>query len=134
MTRVLSIIFGIVVLALVATGLTEAAMAFGQHQSTSPEPTTKKTVVVTPKAVTTVTTTPAPVATPASAAPAAPTQPTATVNGFVHMRSSATTDSSIIYNLNAGDVVSYDSVDDGLWQAVVYQGSPGYIYKSYLNY
>jgi uncharacterized protein YgiM (DUF1202 family) len=133
-TRVLSIIFGITVLALVATGLTEAAMAIGQSQSTSPEPAAKKVVVVTTKPATVIPAT-APKVTPTPpATPVTPVEPTATVNGFVHLRASATTSSAIITDLNAGDVVSYNSVDAGLWQAVTYQGTDGYVYKSYLNY
>ncbi len=132
MTRALSIIFGIVVLALVATGLTEAAMALGQKQATSPEPTIKQTVVAPPKAAPTVAPVVAPVV--ATPAPAAPVLPTATVNGFVHMRASATTASSIITNLNTGDVVTYTTVDTGLWQAVSFHGIDGYVYKTYLNY
>ena len=132
MIRILSIILGITTLAIVATGFTEASMALSQHQTTSPEPTTKQTTVVTPKATTTVT--PATTPTVAPAAPVTPVLPTATVNGFVHIRASATTSSVIITDLNAGDVVSYASVDSGLWQAVTFQGTSGYIYKSYLNY
>jgi len=131
MQRVFSIILGITTLAVVASGLTEAAMALGQHQTTSPEPTVKKTVVATPKAATTIMKV-TPSTTPTT--PATPAPPTATVNGFVHMRSSATTDSSILFDLNAGDTVTYTTVDPGLWQSVVFHGFHGYIYKSYLNY
>jgi uncharacterized protein YgiM (DUF1202 family) len=50
------------------------------------------------------------------------------------MRAAATTSSAIVTDLNAGDTVSYAQVDAGLWQAVTFQGAPGYVYKSYLNY
>jgi hypothetical protein len=49
MTRILSIIFGITVLALVATGLTEASLAIGKHQTTSPEPVKPVVTIVKPK-------------------------------------------------------------------------------------
>jgi uncharacterized protein YgiM (DUF1202 family) len=114
-------------LALIATGLTEASLALGKTQTTSPEPAHK---VTTPAVKTT---TVKPVA-PISAAPTAPVLPTATVNGFVHMRSSPTTSASIIIDLNAGDVVSYSKVDPGPWQSIIYQGTYGYVYNTYLNF
>jgi uncharacterized protein YgiM (DUF1202 family) len=132
-TRILSIVFGITVMALMATALTETSLALGKPQTTSPEPAHKTATVTTKKKTVTVVATPTPAPTPA-ATPAVPATPTATVNGFVHMRASATTSSAIITDLNAGDVVSYTQEDDGLWQAVTYQGQNGFIYKSYLNY
>jgi uncharacterized protein YgiM (DUF1202 family) len=134
MTRILATVFGITVLALLASGLAEASLALNSPQTTSPEPAVKATVV-SPKVVQKVTpaTTPTPASTP-TPTPATPTVPTATVNGFVHMRASATTSSAILLDLNAGNVVQYSSVDAGLWQAVTYHGQAGYVYKSYLNY
>ena len=134
MTRILSIVFGITALALLASILTETSLALGTRQTTSPEPVHQATVV-SPKVIPKTTPTPAP--TPAvtpTPAPVAPALPTATVNGFVHLRASATTSSAIIIDLNVGNVVQYAQVDAGLWQAVTYNGQNGYIYKSYLNY
>lgn len=125
MIRVLAIIFGITVLALLASGLTEASLVLGHKQMTSIEPTHIASPVPTP-----------PVPTPPVLPPvvAAPVTPTATVNAFVHMRADRSTSSAIVTDLNAGAAVQYAKIDDGLWQAVTYQGQSGYVYKSYLNY
>jgi hypothetical protein len=131
-TRTLATVFGITVLALLASGLTEASLALGSRQTISPEPM-QKIAVVSPKVITTVKPPPAALV-PAPAVPATPAQLSATVNGFVHLRSAATTSSPILVDLNAGNVVQYTAVDSGLWQAVTYQGQSGYVYKSYLNY
>ena len=127
MLRLLSTILGIVMLALIATALTETSLAVGKTQTTSPEPATKAVTTTAKPATPTASTTTTP-------SPAAPASPTATVNGYVHMRTSPTTSASIVFDLNAGDVVSYGQVDDGLWQTVTYQGIHGYIYKTYLDY
>lgn len=132
MTRIFLIVFGILVLALVASGLTEAALVIGRPLSVSVEPK----VPATPKPVTpaspTVAPTPAPA--PVTPAPAAVPLPTATVNGFVHMRADRSTAAVIITDLYAGNTVQYTQVDAGLWQAVIYQGQNGFVYKTYLNY
>lgn len=136
--RLLSIVFGILVLAAMASGLTEAALVIGRPQAILVEPTPP----VAPKPVTPAPVTPVPVV-PAPAVVAAPTpppppvaatQPTATINGYVHMRADRSTASAIIADLYAGYSVNYPQVDAGLWQFVTYRGQNGYVYKTYLNY
>jgi uncharacterized protein YgiM (DUF1202 family) len=120
-----STIFGILVLALLSAGLVETSLALGQHQSISPEPTKTKSPNIHINSSTPM---------PITVVPVQPTLSTATVNGFVHLRSAPNTSADILYDLNSGSSVSYTQVDDGLWQAVTYQGYKGYVYKSYLNY
>jgi len=136
MIRITSIVFGILVLALIASGLTEAALVIGRPQAVLVEPTVPAAPKpVTPKPVVPVPVEPAPAApAPAPTPTPAATLPTATINGYVHMRADRSTASAIIADLYAGYIVSYHQVDAGLWQFVTYQGQNGYVYKTYLNY
>jgi len=134
MIRITSIVFGILVLALIASGLTEAALVIGRPQAVLVEPTVPAAPKpVTPKPVVPVPVEPAPAA-PAPAPTPAATLPTATINGYVHMRADRSTASAIIGDLYAGYAVNYQQVDAGLWQFVTYQGQNGFVYKTYLNY
>ena len=127
-----TVVGGVLVLALIAAGLTEATVAFGSHgrltNSTALRPATPTpTPTPTPTAVPTPTPTPAPTATPVPAR-------TAITNGFVHMRASNTTSSAILIDLNAGTRVELLAYSDNLWQQVRYNGYVGYIWKGYLAY
>jgi uncharacterized protein YgiM (DUF1202 family) len=131
MARV-TVVGGVLILALLAAGLTEATVALGPHgriandaalrpATPTPTPTPAPTAVPTPEP------TPEPTATPVPAR-------TATTNGFVHMRASNTTASAIIIDLNAGSKVELLAYSDNLWQQVRYSGYTGYIWKAYLAY
>jgi uncharacterized protein YgiM (DUF1202 family) len=123
-----------------AAGFTETTLAVGSrglitddsalsvlHPRAKATPSPKPSVTATPAS----TATPVPVA---SATPVVPAAGTATTNSFVHMRSSNTTTSDILFNLDGGTVVTLLPYSDGSWQQVEYNGTPGYIFKSYLSY
>jgi len=131
----------LVILAVLAGGLTEATMALGGRgslandillrplklgasPSVSPSTTPKPTVSATPS--------PTPVATPAPT----PAVPTATTNSYpiVHMRVGKSASTAIVTDLNGGTVVQLLSDSDAQWQQVRYNGFTGYIYKIYLTY
>jgi N-acetylmuramoyl-L-alanine amidase len=124
------------VLALLAAGLTEATLAVGDRGRTSDDsvvqtplrPTVSAKPVVAPVVGATPTFTPVPTTGPT------PSGPAATTNSFVHMRAAASTSSAILYNLNGGTVVQLLSWSDPLWQEVQYNGTTGYVYKTYLAY
>ena len=138
MSRVLAILGGIAVLALLAGGLTEATLAFGHRGGISddtslrpvmtmhmvtPSPTNKPSVTPTPVLVT-------PQATPTPTSSGS----TAMTNSFVHLRASTSTSSAILANLDGGTTVRLLPYTDSLWQEVEYNGTAGYIYKTYLTY
>ncbi len=137
MGRVLATLSAVLILALVAGGLTEATLAYGHGvgQDTvankpTQTPTQESSPKPTPKASTPVAT-PSPTPTPT---PSPSTAPTATTSSFVHMRSGMSTATSIVLNLNTGSVVTLLSGGDAAWQEVEYGGYQGYVYKSYLIY
>jgi uncharacterized protein YgiM (DUF1202 family) len=125
---------GVLVLALLAGGMTEATLAIGHRGSinddtkerpahssaatSSPKATPKPSMPVTPA----VTATPTPAATPTPG-------PTVTTNSFVHMRADKSTSSQIIANLDGGTVLQELPDSDSQWQQVMYNGTKGYVYK-----
>lgn len=139
MSRVLAILGGVLVLALVAGGLTEATLAFGHSGSIGDDaslrsPAGLRTVKPTasPKPSATVAATPA--ATSAPTPSPTPAGRQATTNSFVHLRASNSTSSNILANLDGGTVVQLLPYSDSLWQEVQYNGLTGYVYASYLSY
>jgi len=137
--RAAAILAGVLVLALVAGGLTEATLAIGHQgvisddtlvraglRKASPKPS--PTASVSPKAT--------PASTPSASVtpPSTPALPTATTNSFVHLRASNSTSSAIIDNLNGGTVVRLLPYSDSQWQQVQVNGETGYVFKSYLTY
>jgi uncharacterized protein YgiM (DUF1202 family) len=134
--RVAATLGGVLVLAVCAGVLTEASLALGHRGGivddtlfrpaahTSPSATPKPTP--TPSKTPTLTPTVTPTPTPAG--------PVAVTNGFVHLRSAATTSSAILTDLQAGTTVHLLSYSDASWQQVSVNGFTGYIFKSYLRY
>ncbi len=133
---------GVLVLALVAIGLTEATLALGRTNRTAddvllrplglsssptPSPSPTPTPTATPVATPVATPTPAPTPTPVAG-------PRATTNAFVHMRAGKSTSSAILIDLNGGTVVALLPDADSQWQQVRYNGLVGYIFKAYLAY
>jgi hypothetical protein len=143
MSRALATLGGVLVLALLAGGLTEATLAVGGRgtiandallrpmatstTNTSVQSKVKATPTATPKPTPSVTSSPTPSPSPTSAN-------TATTNAFVHLRAGASTSTAILLNLNGDTQVELLSYSDPQWQEVEYQGTIGYVYKSYLSY
>ena len=133
---------GVMILALIAGGLTEATLAWGHRGRLAND--TLERPVITPKSRVPVAATPTPTPKVASATPATPTPapaPTATpsgpqgvTNSFVHMRAGKTTSTPILADLEAGTRVEILSDSDAQWQQVRYNGNVGYLYKLYLDY
>lgn len=142
MGRIVATAGGVLVLALLAAGLTEATLAVGDRGRTSDDSTlqatTRPTVSTKPSDTPVASTTPSasatPKATPTPTPAPTPAGPVATTNAFVHMRAAASTSSAILYNLNGGTVVQLLPWSDQLWQEVQYNGTTGYIYRTYLAY
>jgi uncharacterized protein YgiM (DUF1202 family) len=139
MSRLLAILGGVLILALVAGGLTEATLAFGRSggagDDTSLRPVGKQQLArstPSPKPTASVVATPA--LTPAPTPSPTPSGPQATTNSFVHLRASNSTSSAILANLDGGTLVQLLPYSDSVWQEVQYNGTTGYIYKSYLTY
>jgi uncharacterized protein YgiM (DUF1202 family) len=139
MGRGIAILSGILILALMAGGLTEAALALGHHggagddtvaRTMPPTPSGSPTPSTTPSMAPSPSVTPTPVATPV----AAPAGKTAVTNSFVHMRAGKSIYSNILTDLNAGAVVEVLADSDAQWQQVRYNGLTGYIFKLYLTY
>lgn len=135
MSRLFAILGGVLVLALVAGGLTEATLAFGHSggagddaslRPAATQPTAKPTASPKPAA------TPAPTAAPTPSPTPAGRQ--ATTNSFVHLRASNSTSSAILANLDGGTMLELLPYSDSAWQEVQYNGTTGYVYKSYLTY
>jgi hypothetical protein len=138
MGRVLATLSGVLVLALLAGGLTEAALAVGHRGGISDDAKLRPQARESPavRSMPSIIPTPSPTATPAPTVSPSPVAilPKAVTNSFVHMRASNSTNSAILYDLNAGTVVNLLPVADAQWQEVQYAGSVGYIYRSYLTY
>lgn len=134
MGRGLTILSGILILALLAGGLTEAALALGHRGGVgevvvrTPSPSPRASA--TPVATATPSATPTPTATPV----ATPSAKTAVTNSFVHMRAGKSIYTNILTDLNAGMVVEVLPDSDAQWQQVRYKGMIGYIFKLYLTY
>jgi hypothetical protein len=139
-SRWLAIMGGVLILALLAGGLTEVALAFGRMNSTADDvlvrPMDQRSVAPTPTP--TPTPTPAPPSTPTPTLTLTPTPtpagPTAVTNGFVRLRASNTTASAVLAELNGGTRVQLLPVSDSQWQKVQYGNLVGYIFKAYLRY
>lgn len=137
MGRVLATLVGVLVLALLAGGMTEATLAIGhrgliaddtkERPAKSPTPSPKPTVHATGTPVATATPTPTATTTPIPG-------PTVVTNSFVHMRSDKSFNASIIANLDGGTVLQELPDSDSQWQQVMYNGQKGYVYKTYLTY
>jgi uncharacterized protein YgiM (DUF1202 family) len=89
-------------------------------------------VVAAPKPATKATPKPATAAASASTAPVA--GKTAITSTYVHLRAAESTTSTILAQLPPGTTLQLGSDSDPTWQAVTYQGKPGYVYRAYLNY
>jgi len=63
-----------------------------------------------------------------------PVSKTATTNSFVNVRGGKSVSTPIIARLEAGTTIELRSDADTTWQGVIYQGKPGYIYRSYIQY
>lgn len=72
---------------------------------------------------------PTPIATPTPIQ-----QRTAVTNGFVRMRESKSTSSTIVTELQAGSTVILGNDETSLWQQATYGQFSGYIWKTYLSY
>ena len=133
----------LVILAVLAGGLTEATMALGGRGSLAndillrplnlggtPSPT------ATPKPTASPTPSPTPTATPAPTPVPTVAVPTATTNSYpiVHMRAGKSASTAVITDLNGGTLVQLLSDSDAQWQQVRYNGLVGYIFKQYLTY
>lgn len=134
---------GVLLLAILAAGLTESALAVGRLNTTTDDLLfrPRHTASPTPKPSPSVTATPSATPTPPSAGgvtpvPATPTPNVAmaTTNAFVHMRASNSTSSAILTDLNGGTKVELLPYRDAQWQKVKYNGLIGYIFTSYLTY
>lgn len=141
MGRAMATLAGVLVLALLAAGLSEATLAVGHRGGISDDTAERSTVVVTPSATPRIVASPSalPSSTPAATPSPTPSSslsagPVATTNSFVHMRSAESTSSAILFNLNGGTQVQLLSGGDTEWQEVEYQGADGFVFKTYLNY
>jgi uncharacterized protein YgiM (DUF1202 family) len=137
--RALVILSGVLLLALLAGGLTEATLAVGHlggiADDTASRPAAKPKAVVsagpTPSATAMPTVTPAPTPDPQAATPAGKV---AVTNSFVHLRAGKSIYTNILTDLNAGTTVQLLPDSDAQWQQVQYNGLTGYIFKIYLTY
>ena len=135
MGRATATLAGILVLALIAGGLTEVTLAVGHRQGISDDAVLAPKSTPTPSLTPHAKATPSPTATPsATPTPTATPGSVATTNSFVHLRQEATTSSEILENLNGGTTVQLLSYEDDQWQEVSVNGVQGYIFKSYLTY
>lgn len=140
MGRVLVMLSGVLVLALLAGGLTEASLALGHHGRITNDLQVRPSQSLQPTATPTPIATPTPVLTPSPALTATPT-PVATpvtkravTNSFVHMRAGKSIYTNILVDLNANTPVVLLPDSDAQWQQVQYNGLTGYIFKTYLTY
>jgi uncharacterized protein YgiM (DUF1202 family) len=137
--RVVVILGGVLVLALLAGGFTEATLAVGHRggiaddallrpsaKNLTPKPSPTPSAVVTPAA--TATPAPTPSTTPV------PATRVAVTNSFVHLRAGKSIYTNILTDLNAGTQVQLLPDADAQWQQVQYNGLTGYIFKTYLTY
>lgn len=140
MSRALTILGGVLVLALIAGGLTEATLAIGHggriHDDRLLRPVSLRnpTPKPTPSAIPSATPVVTPVATLAPTPAPTPVVRMITTNAFVHMRASNSLNAAILLDLNGGTKVEMLPIADAQWQQVRYNGLVGYIFKSYLTY
>ena len=141
MIRAVATFGGVLVIGLLAAGLTEATLAHGGHGKltndallrplgpiTSPSPAAGPAHAVAPPPVPTT----VPVVTPAPVSSIG--GPTAITNSFVHLRTSNSASSAILVDLSAGTPVQVLPIFDTQWQQVSYNGQTGYIFRTYLTY
>jgi uncharacterized protein YgiM (DUF1202 family) len=124
-----TVVGGVLILAVLAAGFTEATIALGPHGSLTNDtalrpatPTTTATPTPAPTPLPTVVPTPTPAPTVAVA--------TATTTAFIHVRSGKSTSAPIVTDLNAGTVVELLPDSDAQWQQVRYGTVTGYVFKS----
>lgn len=140
MERFVYTLIGILALALLATGLTQATLAMGRNRTAddsalstpAPKPSPSPTVSAAPAAAVTLSPTPTP--TPAATPATTPVARTAKVVSYVRMRQGPSTATAILAELQAGYVVTLGAYSDAQWQEATYNGVHGYIYKAYLSY
>jgi hypothetical protein len=138
MGRATVIFSGILVLALLAGGLTEATLALGHRGALSDDRSLRPDTSVVRSASPSPSASASPSATPAPAVASTPVPtpglPTATTNSFVHLRAGKSTSTAILIDLNGGTVIQLLPDVDAQWQQVQYNGLTGYIFKTYLTY
>jgi len=136
----MAILGGVLVLAVVAGGLTEATLALGHNGSLADDLLVRHKergvyrVLPSPSVTPTPSPTPTSVLTPASTPTPTPVVHTATTNAFVHMRAAKSLQANILIDLNGATKVELLSDADAQWQQVRYNGLVGYIFKTYLTY
>jgi hypothetical protein len=144
MGRLLASTFAILVIAVLSGVAAESSLVLAGRQSTSHEVVPRATtvnhqvvipipVVSAPVSIPPPVTTPIVVPAPTQSAPVTSGYK-ASINGFVHMRADRSATSAIITNLYAGYIVHYSAIDSGKWQAITYNGQPGFVYKDYISY
>jgi hypothetical protein len=138
--RAVYTVVGILTLMLVAGGLTQVTLAMkggslwqlgiNQPPATvaSPTPTPSATPAVTPEP------TPEPTATPEPTPEQTPPPRTATVVSYVRFRAGPSVATAILGEFNGGEVVILGAYSDAQWQEATYNGTRGFIYKTYLRY
>lgn len=130
----LTVVGGVLILALLAAGFTEATIALGPHGSLTNDTALRPSAASTPTPTASPTPTLAPTAAPTTTPMLTVAVATATTNGFVHLRAGKSIYTPILTDLNAGTVVQLLPDSDAQWQQVRYNGLTGYIFKSYLAY
>jgi uncharacterized protein YgiM (DUF1202 family) len=128
------ILGGVLVLALLAGGLTEATLALGGQGRLADDLLLRPTVAHVATPTPTPTPSPSLSATPTPTPVATPVVPTAVTNSFVHLRAGKSTSTNILIDLNGGTTVQLLADSDAQWQQVKYNGLVGYIFKTYLIY
>lgn len=141
---------GLLVIGVLAAGLTETALALNQRGfiaevapavKSGPTPTSARpgvtatpqlTATPVPPAVPNVT--PTPVPTPLPTPVPTVVVPGAVTNSFVHLRAGASTATPILTDLQAGTRVVLGSYRDSQWQEVTVNGYHGYVFRAYLQY
>jgi uncharacterized protein YgiM (DUF1202 family) len=136
MGRAAATLVGVLILALLAGGLTEVTLAIGHRGGISDDRAVRPRTSASPHATGSpkMSPTPTPTLTPTATPTATPAGPVAVTNGFVHMRAGKSTSTAILADLQAGTTVQLLPDSDSQWQQVQYNGLTGYIFKSYLRY
>lgn len=136
MRRTGFILLGMLVLSLVAFGLAEVTLGLGHRggltDDTSVRPSSQPKATPTPSPA--ITPTPTETLIPTATPDPTPAAATATTISFVHMRSGASTATTIVLDLNGGTVLTLGAYADSQWQQVYYAGRSGYVFKAYLRY
>src|SRR6266704_1140670 len=117
MGRVFATLSGVLILALFAGGMTEAALAVGHTGWLADDVKVRPGMASSPKQSATpkASATPSPTATPKPAStPVA--APGAITNSFVHLRASNSLSSAILVNLDGGTALQLMPYSDSQWQ------------------